>query len=535
MGRLNIIVTTDTNRPWFAKLSHTTGDLATILSTQCCGAQKDGYGHWLVPHELVETFVPRGFEDKRILRPLVLVAGINPLLHQYQQEAVARATAERVLLCNFEMGLGKTPTSIETLRLTEKTLRGPVLVTVPALVRRNWVNEFARWWPGHPLIYCAESAKQAAKWNPNKAPILVISYDLATSIPATLEWGAIIADESHYIKNENSRRSKALRTLYLRNPQALKNMLTGTAITSEPPDLWHQLDCLRPGSFGDYWRFVRRYSLVSGNQYGSEAKGLNETFAPELAARLKSICVRVTKQEVAHLLPPFSVQSLMLPPVKSVSPRELLDRASSGLRKQHELDNVVAALGDTKVGAAVDQVEVALDGGATHVCVLTHFRSTAEKIANALSRLDVAVIRVDGDIPIKQRLARIDDAKNLPRAVLVATMHSINVGIDLTRFTVAVFAELYWQPAAMIQALGRFSRLSGKLPSQCYLLVRQGSLDEPIAYTLLRRVKDQAALFKPGQAEAGLAAEFDPANMREEDFIESLREAAASRRDEEYL
>ena len=535
MAKQNIIVTTDINRPWFARLSHTTGELATLLATQCVGAQKDGHGRWLVPHELVSTFVPSGFEDVRALRALPIVAGMNALLHSYQQEGVARGVSERALLCNFEMGLGKTPTAIEISRLTMNEKSGPMLVVCPALVRRNWCNEFDKWWPGHPGIHCAESSKQAAKWNMNKEPILVVSYDLATSINATLEWGAIVADESHYLKNEASRRSKILRTLYLRNPQTLKLMLTGTPITSEPRDLWHQLDCLQPGRFGDYWRFVRRYSNVVSNQYGTDVKGLNDTYAPELNERLKAVSMRVTKQEVAHLLPPFSVQSIMLPPVKSVSPRELLDRAGSGLRKQHELDAVVAALGDTKVGATVDAVENALDGGATHVCVLTHFRSTAEKIENALSRLDVPVIRVDGDIPIKQRLVHIDDAKKLPRAVLVATMHSINVGIDLTRFTVAVFAELYWQPSAMIQALGRFSRLSGKLPSQCYLLVRQGSLDEPIAYTLLRRVKDQSKLFKPGQAEAGLSAEFDPANMREEDFIESLREAAACRREDVYL
>jgi SNF2 family DNA or RNA helicase len=115
---------------------------------------------------------------------------------------------------------------------------------------------------------------------------------------------------------------------------------------------------------------------------------------------------------------------------------------------------------------------------------MTYFRSTARAITEALRKKGHNVFEVSGALDPHKRNEEIKKAIAAESAVLVATMKSTGIGIDLTKFTQAIFAELYYSPEVMEQALGRFSRMSGTLPSNVMLLVMEQTLDERIASRL---------------------------------------------------
>ena len=56
----------------------------------------------------------------------------------------------------------------------------------------------------------------------------------------------------------------------------------------------------------------------------------------------------------------------------------------------------------------------------------------------------------------------------------------------------------------MIQAMGRFSRLSGEVPSSCSLLVLLQTLDERIAFKLEEKLIDINATIDSGLSEEAL-------------------------------
>jgi ERCC4-related helicase len=186
--------------------------------------------------------------------------------------------------------------------------------------------------------------------------------------------------------------------------------------------------------------------------------------------------------------------------------------------------------GPAKVSAAVEQVKLCQDSGTSHICVLTHLKATARAIAEELG--DVAFV-VTGDMTPDQRSVALETAKNLPNAVVVATMHSIGTGIDLVFCTAAVFAELYWQPATVLQAMGRFSRLSGKEPANIYVLILEGTLDEPMSRVLLRKVSDMNKLIDAGASEDKLESALSSEAYTEESFLTELNSVASAMVEEE--
>jgi len=198
--------------------------------------------------------------------------------------------------------------------------------------------------------------------------------------------------------------------------------------------------------------------------------------------------------------------------------------------RAHEakLDLACTAAGAEKMAAVEQFVEDDLDTGATHICVLTHLRESAHRLAEQLEKkLSVPVVMLTGELPPRERHKAIAAAKALPSCVLVTTMHAVAEGIDLTVFTRATFAELYWQPKTIIQTLGRFSRLSGKQPSYCRIVVLEASLDEVIASTVLKKIADINKVVRAGQAEANL--EDSLVNKQtDEEFLTDLRRAAES-------
>lgn len=453
---------------------------------------------------------------------------------------------------------GKTPTAIETMRLAGVQ---SALIICPALVRQNWADEIEKWWSGHPVVEIIDSGSQCLSYfqcYPKDSDIVITSYELLKKLAFSKEpvkkydntsegyieyeteenvlreavknrFQAIIIDESHYIANNRAGRAADVRAVVDANPNALLLMLTATPVTNEPKGLWYQLDTLYPHRFGTWPGFMKRYANVSSNEYTDwVVKGLNEEHAAELSQRLAAISSRVTKHEVAHLLPPFSVQTIRVPPKdRGFDPRELLEKFTRMDQHRNNGDELIRAAGEQKVDSACEQVLDALGGGATHVCVLTHLKATAAEIAAELgaTKKMPPVVLIDGNVPIAKRMEELKKARGLPRCILVATMHSVNVGIDLTAFTVCVFAELDYTPANVIQALGRFSRLSGKLPSTCILLVLSGTQDEIVASRVLNKVKDINAVIRAGQSESEVAKALEP-KMDDETFFTELREAA---------
>ena len=474
---------------------------------------------WVAPLDMCPTIAAMAksmgvsfrAQTPRYVQPSYIFETVG--LYTFQASAVQTALdAGRRWIFALEMGLGKTACAIRYMGAIDAK---KVLVCTPAIVRSAWLTELDRWWPNHPdakAITHGRSRRglskriQADRAKAYEAPIQIASYALIDQIDP-MGWDCIVLDEAHRLKNDAAKQSKQVRAIIEANPKAAVIALTGTLMPDQPKDVWNILDLLWPERFGKKFAFYNRYSLKetitgdNGEIYGTNYYGVNSQFAPELKTRLALVSSRVTKNEVAHLLPPFLVQTIKIEATDAIEvPATFADWQAA--------QNVFNACGDQKVSAAIEWAIDALESGATHICILTHRRETAENIAAGVQKAcgtrDVRVSAITGASSPEARNEELANCKEAKSSVVVATMHSIGIGIDLTFCTQALFAELYYRPETVIQAIGRFSRLSGKVPSSVQIMCIEGTPDETMAHTLQAKIAAINATMEAGLSEAKL-------------------------------
>jgi hypothetical protein len=102
-------------------------------------------------------------------------------------------------------------------------------------------------------------------------------------------------------------------------------------------------------------------------------------------------------------------------------------------------------------------------------------------------------------------------------------MHSIGIGIDLTFCQTALFAELYYRPETIIQALGRFSRLSGKVPTSCVIMIEKNTNDEIIGMKLGEKIQAINMAIEAGLTDTKLEAVLNSTEGWEDELFKACK------------
>lgn len=369
-----------------------------------------------------------------------------------------------------EMGIGKSAQAIAAACAVGS---GDILVVCPAVVRPHWENQLNLWAP--PAC--------RSRWLPPQ------SYEsfqkLQKKEPERLSGvRTIVVDEAHYTSNPKAKRTKSV-DAFVHTRDLNTIMLSGTPMTDHPSDLWSPLNILHPGRWGTKWQFEKRYCAGQFVEIPNtdpprsywQADGVSRT--EELARRLKSVMLRRTKAEVLTELPP-KIRNIVEVELPSRVQRDLLravaltdwsSGASVGVSTQ--LSEIEAF----KLEAAEALVEEILRSGGRPLIYTTR-KENAEKLAKTFNAPCVT-----GDVPAARRQAMLHD-----QPVGVATMYSVETGIDLITYDHEVFVGLDWIPKTMLQAEDRCHRIGQRSVVTIHYLIGIGTLDEIVRERVIERL-----------------------------------------------
>jgi SNF2 family DNA or RNA helicase len=401
-------------------------------------------------------------------------------------------------------------------------------------------GEIAKWWPdawlsgslrGEPAAEDTAGVVVLDGVRPNKeewlslhtsAAVVVASYDIIYAWVDTLkEWDfkTLIIDEGHHISNQKSRRSGAIVELAAHAKRRM--VLTGTPMTNHTRNLFNVLDTLAPGRFGYFFTHAKPDGTVSGSfsrlfcdakqktvGKGPEAKTVWDfsgssnldrervvlpAIVPEetLHARLSYLMLRRVKAEVDDQLPPKTRQivDVRIPASKmvTVTGTMLADRGT--LRRALDLS------ADGKVKTVVELLRTHVEEGEKVIC-FCYRRLFAEALAKELRKKGTPAEYSHGGLTQKQRDERIGLCRTseVP-CVLCATIDTTSTAIDLSFASVAVFAELSWEPHDLMQAEERIYKFgdAAAKPLVQYVIAR-GTSDELIVRAIISKLDafDQA-------------------------------------------
>lgn len=198
---------------------------------------------------------------------------------EYQIQGISCIRNIDSIICGDDIGIGKTAQAILSIEIDNLF---PCMIVCPSSVRKGWERQWKEW-NLKRSIEIVESGSDPSF----KSDVLILSYDLLgrrgyKSKPRydqyiKRKWKSVVFDESHYLKNITSQRSKIAKKIA--KPISKKIMLTGNVITNRPIELYSQLSVL--GVFDKLFNNFRSYAIeyCNGHQtrFGFDTSGASNT------------------------------------------------------------------------------------------------------------------------------------------------------------------------------------------------------------------------------------------------------------------
>lgn len=468
----------------------------------------------------------------------------------FQKAGIAYAMNHKNTLIADEMGLGKTIQAIGVIN-SDPSIES-VLVVCPASLKLNWKKEVEKWLVRKMDVNILSKGDKVSKG------VFILNYDIihkmVDDLPAV---DLIILDESHYIKNNKAKRTKA--TIAVAKKAERRILLTGTPIKNRPIELWTQINLLCPETFKSWWYYAKRYCGAYKGQWGVELGGA--TNIEELYEKLRLTCmVRRLKKDVLKELPSKVRQVIELPAngCSSIIRKEnqLMEARRSSLDALHVAVELAKASNDesyyeeavrqlkeaykvsftemakirkevavSKIPYVINHIEDSIEDG-EKIIVFAHHREVCDSIYNQFK--DKAVI-LTGSTKNEDRQKAVDRFQSDPEVkVFVGSLHAAGTGITLTASSRVLFAELDWTPAIMQQAEDRAHRIGQEDNVLIQYLVLEGSLDSKIANDIANKLAViEKALDKGGK---GIEERIEKAKNDAAEFIDGFASKGVSRR-----
>jgi SWI/SNF-related matrix-associated actin-dependent regulator 1 of chromatin subfamily A len=139
----------------------------------------------------------------------------------FQKAGIAYGLDHENVLFGDEMGLGKTIQALGMINADDSINK--VLIICPASLKLNWRNEAKKW-----LIKDYGISVIVSKDGWKDAHIVIINYDILKKFSKQIhafEWDMLIVDESHYLKNNKSIRTKEVMGAWHKDPAKRKDEL----------------------------------------------------------------------------------------------------------------------------------------------------------------------------------------------------------------------------------------------------------------------------------------------------------------------
>ncbi|XP_027330343.1 SWI/SNF-related matrix-associated actin-dependent regulator of chromatin subfamily A-like protein 1 isoform X2 [Abrus precatorius] len=413
----------------------------------------------------------------------------------------------RALLAD-EMGLGKTLQAIAVAACVQDSW--PVLILAPSSLRLQWASMIQQWLniPSSDILIVlpqsggsnrggfnivSSSAKRSIHLD---GLFNIISYDLVPKLQNMLlasDFKVVIADESHFLKNAQAKRTTASLPVIKKAQYAL--LLSGTPALSRPIELFKQLEALYPDVYRNVHEYGNRY--CKGGIFGIYQGASNHE---ELHNLMKAtVMIRRLKKDVLSQLPVKRRQQVFLDlsdkDLKQINAlfRELeMVKAKIKASKSKEeaeslkftqknlINKIYTDSAEAKIPSVLDYVGTVIEAGCKFL-IFAHHQPMIDSIHEFLLKKKVGCIRIDGSTPAtsRQQLVTEFQEKDAIKAA-VLSIKAGGVGLTLTAASTVIFAELSWTPGDLIQAEDRVHRIGQVSSVNIYYLLANDTVDDII-------------------------------------------------------
>ncbi len=407
-----------------------------------------------------------------------------------------------------DMGLGKTVQVLSVILYLKENdvLDGQVLIVAPTTLITNWTSEIEKFTDLTYDIYHGT----VRSFN-DDAELIITSYGMVRSDEEEFSkrsWFICVIDEAQNIKNPSTKQTKAIKNINAENRIAL----TGTPIENRLLDYWSIFDFTNEGYLKARASFKREYADPIGkNPNDKVMNNLKTITKPFILRRLK------TDRSIIDDLPDKIVNDVHC----NLTPKQLKlyeELVKSGLGNLEEdktikrkgqilklitslkqiCNHPVQYLKKGKVNLAdsfklellIEIVDNILDVD-EKVIIFTQYVEMGKIIRDVcLKKFNREVLFLHGSLKSDQReriIRNFQDNDSYP--ILIATLKTGGVGLNLTSAQNVIHYDLWWNPAVENQATDRAYRIGQDKDVMVYRFITKGTLEERIDLLLKSKLE----------------------------------------------
>ncbi|XP_057666900.1 chromodomain-helicase-DNA-binding protein 1 isoform X1 [Diorhabda carinulata] len=447
--------------------------------------------------------------DKSLVLRDYQIHGLNWMIHSW--------TKDNSVILADEMGLGKTIQTICFLYYLFNTqhLYGPFLCVVPLSTMTSWQREFTQWAPDMNFVtylgdvQSRDTIRQYEWWFEGskrlKFNAILTTYEIVLKDKAflgSLSWAALLVDEAHRLKNDDSLLYKALMEFDTNH----RLLITGTPLQNSLKELWALLHFIMPQKFETWEEFEKEHEHAS-------TKGYNK-----LHKQLEPCILRRVKKDVEKSLP-AKVEQILRVEMTSIQKQyykwiltknyNALRRGVKGstttflnivieLKKCCNHSSLIKPPETETQNAQQDQLQQLLRGSGKLVLLdklLIRLRGTGHRVlifSQMVRMLDILAEylqlrhfpfqRLDGGIKGELRRQALDhfNAEGSPDFCFLLSTRAGGLGINLATADTVIIFDSDWNPQNDLQAQARAHRIGQKNQVNIYRLVTARSVEEEI-------------------------------------------------------
>lgn len=434
--------------------------------------------------------------------PDLKIKGLEADLRPYQQNGVK--WLKYLYDNNFggcladDMGLGKTVQAISLLLLgTAGRKKGhkPSMVVMPRTLLFNWKAEFAKFAPGMKIYtyYGADRNMTEASGN----DVILTTYALVRNDIehfSGMKFNCLILDESQNIKNMSAKASQAVMMLDAEHRFAL----SGTPVENRLSELYSLFRFLNPGMFGSAEEFNQRYAIPIQKDADKDAM-------QQLRSRIYPFLLRRVKEDVLKELPEKIDQTMYVEmeeehlrfyekrrryyyeniknSIKTDGVAKSQFEMFQALSELRRIASVPESLSDgriksSKIPVIAQAVIEAVENG-HKVVVFFNFIAGIELLGDELSKEGVGYVVMTGATSDRQSVVE-RFQNDAGCKVMLMTLKTGGVGLNLTAADTVFVAEPWWNKAAEEQAVARLHRIGQKSVVHSFSVITSSSIEERI-------------------------------------------------------
>ena len=390
----------------------------------------------------------------------------NERLRPYQRVDVEfTGNRERVGVFN-EQRTGKTPM---VLIADGNTLKR--IVVCPSGLKVNWQREIANWLGTEPVFVVSGTPTTRNKIYSNfktlKKATLIVSYETLRNDISTivgLDYDTLVVDESHRLRNYDTKQSKAI---YILSDKAKKvYALTGTPAVNNPSDVFGIFKLLKPNKYTSFWTFAERYFTIYKTPFSTEVGAIRNDRGDEFQNLLDVYSTNRKRRDVMSWLPKINERVVDLD-ITTPQKKLLTEIIEMQRYNGNVIPNAVAQLmrlrqatlhpelldtkgNSPKLDFILDYVE---DNQDQKIIVFSMFTSFLKKLKDKLG--DKAVM-LTGEQNQTEKQRSVDAIQTGNAKVMLANIIAGGVGWTLDKADIIIFTDVSYNPMDNAQARDRF-------------------------------------------------------------------------------